>query len=139
MNRCAVHCETLAQGDIDSPAQCLLAFVVAGMGYIQTLYYNACPRRHKGDRMDSEYLCVRLSKDDAQVIQRLHQQTGLSKSEIVKRALRSLAHGNTADPEGGLFELAATRFGRYGNIRRQSNNIKNVVNARLDAKRHRRY
>jgi Ribbon-helix-helix protein, copG family len=38
--------------------------------------------------MDSEYLSVRLSKDDAQVIQRLHQQTGLSKSEIVKRALR---------------------------------------------------
>ena len=41
--------------------------------------------------MDSEYLSVRLSKDDAQVIQRLRQQTGLSKSEIVKRALRSLA------------------------------------------------
>ena len=88
--------------------------------------------------MDSEYLSVRLSKDDAQVIKRLHQQTGLSKSEIVKRALRSLAQDSSAPAEGGLFELGAMRFGRYGTVRRQSDDIKNVVKARLDAKRHRR-
>ena len=88
--------------------------------------------------MDSEYLSVRLSKDDAQVIQRLRQQTGLSKSEIVKRALRSLAQDSSAPAAGGLFELGAERFGRYGNARRQSVNIKSVVKARLDAKRHRR-
>jgi Ribbon-helix-helix protein, copG family len=88
--------------------------------------------------MDSEYLSVRLSKDDAQVIQRLHQQTGLSKSEIVKRALRSLAQDSSATTEGGLFELGATRFGRYGNVRHQSDDIKNIVKVRLDAKRHRR-
>ena len=88
--------------------------------------------------MDSEYLSVRLSKDDAQVVQRLHQQTGLSKSEIVKRALRSLAQDSSTSVEGGLFELGATRFGRYGNVRCQSDDIKNVVKARLDAKRHRR-
>ena len=87
--------------------------------------------------MDSEYLSVRLSKDDAQVIQRLHQQTGLSKSEIVKRALRSLAQDNSTSPEGGLFELGANRFGRFGNVQRQSENIKDVVKARLNAKRHR--
>lgn len=55
--------------------------------------------------MDSEFLSVRLSKDDAQVIQRLHQQTGLSKSEIVNRALRSLARADATATEGGLFEL----------------------------------
>ena len=88
--------------------------------------------------MESEFLSVRLSKDDAQVIQRLHQQTGLSKSEIVKRALRSLAQESTTTTEGGLFELGATRFGRYGNARRQSDDIKRVVKARVDAKRHRR-
>lgn len=87
--------------------------------------------------MDSEYLSVRLSKDDAQVIQRLHQQTGLSKSEIVKRALRSLAQDNSTSPASGLFELGANRFGRFGNVQRQSENIKDVVKARLNAKRHR--
>lgn len=87
--------------------------------------------------MDSEFLSVRLSKDDAQVIQRLHQQTGLSKSEIVKRALRSLVQADATATEGGLFELGATRFGRYGSARRQSDDIKNVVRARVDAKRHR--
>ena len=88
--------------------------------------------------MDSEYLSVRLSKDDAQVIERLHQQTGLSKSEIVKRALRSLAQHSSTSDAGGLFDLGAARFGRYGNVRGQSDDIKNVVKARLDAKRHRR-
>lgn len=87
--------------------------------------------------MISEYLSVRLSKDHAQVVQRLHQQTGLSKSEIVKRALRSPAQDSSTSVEGGLFELAAARFGRYGNVRRQSDDIENVVKARLDAKRHR--
>jgi hypothetical protein len=88
--------------------------------------------------MDSEFLSVRLSKEDAQVIQRLHEQTGLTKSEIVKRALRSLARDASSPVEGGLFELGAARFGRYGNVRRQSVDIKNVVKARLGAKRHRR-
>jgi Ribbon-helix-helix protein, copG family len=102
------------------------------------LCYNSMSSYYNSDIMDSEYLSVRLSKDDAQVIQRLHQQTGLSKSEIVKRALRSLAQENVSANEGGLFELGATRFGRYGNARRQSADIKNVVKARIDAKRHRR-
>jgi Ribbon-helix-helix protein, copG family len=91
-----------------------------------------------GRKIDSEHLSFRLSKDDAQVIQRLHQQTGLSKSEIVKRALRSLSRDSSTSSKGGLFELGATRFGRYGNVRRQSEDIKNLVKARLDAKRHRR-
>jgi Arc/MetJ-type ribon-helix-helix transcriptional regulator len=88
--------------------------------------------------MDSEYLSVRLSKDDAQVIQRLHQQTGLSKSEIVKRALRALAQGDMDTAAGGLYQLGAARFGQHGNARRQSADIKKVVKARLSAKRHRR-
>lgn len=86
--------------------------------------------------MDSEFLSIRLSKDDARVILRLRATTGLSKSEIVKRALRSLASDGTAPAEGtGLFELGATRFGRYGNVRRQSSDIKRIARTRAIAKR----
>lgn len=86
--------------------------------------------------MDSEFLTIRLSKDDARVIHRLRAATGLSKTEIVKRALRSLASDETAPVEGaGLFELGATRFGRYGSVRRQSSHIKRIARARAIAKR----
>ncbi|MGA8053870.1 MAG: ribbon-helix-helix domain-containing protein [Burkholderiales bacterium] len=86
--------------------------------------------------MDSEFLSIRLSKDDARVILRLRATTGLSKSEIVKRALRSLASDGTAPAGGtGLFELGATRFGRYGNVRRQSSDIKRIARTRAIAKR----
>lgn len=86
--------------------------------------------------VDSEFLSIRLSKDDARVILRLRATTGLSKSEIVKRALRSLASDGTAPAGGtGLFELGATRFGRYGNVRRQSSDIKRIARTRAIAKR----
>lgn len=86
--------------------------------------------------MDSQFLTIRLSKDDAHVIHRLRATTGLSKTEIVKRALRSLASDATAPAEGtGLFELGATRFGRYGNVRRQSSDLKRIARSRAVAKR----
>lgn len=89
--------------------------------------------------MDSEFLTIRLSKEDARVVHRLRATTGLSKTEIVKRALRSLASGATAPAGGeGLFELGASRFGRYGDVRRQSSNIKRIARSRADAKRTRR-
>ena len=89
--------------------------------------------------MDSEFLTIRLSKEDARVVHRLRAATGLSKTEIVKRALRSLASGASAPAEGtGLFELGAARFGRYGNLRRQSSEIKRIVRSRAIAKRTRR-
>lgn len=86
--------------------------------------------------MDSEFLTIRLSKDDARVIHRLRATTGLSKSEIVKRALRALASDETAPVEGaGLFELGAARFGRHGSVRRQSSRIKRIARGRALAKR----
>jgi hypothetical protein len=85
--------------------------------------------------MDSEFLTVRLSKDDARVIQRLRDETGLSKTDIVKRALRSLASKGGATAEGGLFALGVGRFGRYGDARRQSANIKRIAKSRARAKR----
>ena len=86
--------------------------------------------------MDAEFLTVRLSKDEAQVIQRLRRKTGLSKSAIVKRALHSLAKESEGDGDaGGLFALGVTRFGRYGNAARQSADIKRVVKSRVRAKR----
>ena len=89
--------------------------------------------------MNNEFLTIRLSKDDARVIHRLRATTGLSKTEIVKRALRSLASDASAPAEGaGLFELGATRFGRYGNRWRQSSDIKRIARSRAIVKRTRR-
>jgi predicted transcriptional regulator len=88
--------------------------------------------------MDTEFLTVRLSGDDARVIQRLREKTGLSKSDIVKRALRSLAQEDGDKVEGGLFALGAARFGRHGNANRQSSNIKQIAKTRARAKRTRR-
>jgi uncharacterized protein YgbK (DUF1537 family) len=85
--------------------------------------------------MDSEFLTVRLSKDDASVIERLRQKTGLSKTDIVKRALRSLALEGGETAGGGLFELGAARFGRHGSARRQSSDIKRIAKSRVRAKR----
>ena len=89
--------------------------------------------------MDSEFLTIRLSKEDARIVHRMRATTGLSKKKIVKRALRCLASGAIAPAEGGgLFELGAARFGRYGNVRRQSSDIKRIARSRAIAKRTRR-
>jgi predicted transcriptional regulator len=86
--------------------------------------------------VDTEFLTIRLSKDDARVMQRLREAMGLTKTEIVKRALRSLAGDRTdSTAGGGLYELGAARFGRHGDARRQSSAIKRVARARAFAKR----
>lgn len=85
--------------------------------------------------MDNEFLTVRLSEDDARVIKRLRQETGLSKTDIVRRALRALAKEDTGTMEVGLFELGAARFGRHGSVRRQSADIKRIAKTRVLAKR----
>lgn len=84
--------------------------------------------------MDEEFLTVRLSKDDARIIQRLRDRTGLSEREIIKRALRSLAL-TYGDNEVGLFALGEGRFGRYGIARKQSANIKQIARTRARVKR----
>lgn len=85
--------------------------------------------------MATQFLTIRLTEDESLLISRLHSKTGLTKSEIVKRALRGLAESGAAAAEGGLFELGAARFGRHGDVTRQAAGIKQLVRARVSAKR----
>jgi hypothetical protein len=69
------------------------------------------------------------------LVERLHAQTGLSKSNLVKRALGLLAGEVAATaPEGGLFALGQSSFGRHGQAERQSSEVKRVVRERLKGK-----
>jgi hypothetical protein len=52
-------------------------------------------------------------------------RTNLNKSEIVKLAERKLA--SETQPETSLFDMGASKFGRYGDARRQSTQIKSVL------------
>lgn len=65
---------------------------------------------------------------------RLHAQTGLSKSDIVKRALRQLVSADEAPQTGSLFALGQASFGKRGDATRQSADVKRVVRERLLAK-----
>ena len=86
--------------------------------------------------MDAEFLTVRLSKEDARVIRRLRDATGMTKSEIVKKALHSLAGGSAPSaPGSGLYELGVDRFGRHGDVRRQSSDVKRIDRRRAVAGR----
>lgn len=87
--------------------------------------------------MRAQFLTVRLTESEARLVARLHEETGLSKSALVKRALESLSEKHAAPAAGGLYELGAERFGRHGDVARQSAQIKRVVRERLDAKRSR--
>jgi hypothetical protein len=79
-----------------------------------------------------QFLSLRLNANDAAVLSDLHGRMGLTKTEIVKLALRKLA-SDTAH-ELGLFEIGEARFGRYGDGTRQSRQIKSVVRERIQAK-----
>ena len=85
--------------------------------------------------MTAQFLTVRLNLEEASLMTRLHAQTGLTKSEIVKQALRGMERRAGASGEGSLYELAAKYIGRHGNAARQSADVKRVVRAQLDAKR----
>ena len=84
--------------------------------------------------MTAQFLTLRLTEDDASLMAQLHAQTGLSKSEIVKRALRKLAGAEEEGSDVSLFALGAAHFGRQGDAKRQSANIKAVVRERLRVK-----
>ena len=85
--------------------------------------------------MTTSHLTLRLNADDAVLIERLRAQTGLSKSNIVKQALRALADGQAAREAPDLFALGADKFGRHGDRSRQSASIKSVARKRARAKR----
>ena len=84
--------------------------------------------------MNGQYLTIRLTESEAELIARLGAATGLTKTEIVKRALRLWIEDAQGTSEG-LFDLGAPRFGRHGDDGRQAADNKAVVRGRLDAKR----
>ena len=86
--------------------------------------------------MTASYLTLRLSSDDALLIERLRERTGLSKSDIVKQALWALAsdEGSVAPQAQGLYALGQGRFGQHSDGSRRSADLKSVVRARLKAK-----
>lgn len=74
--------------------------------------------------MAVHFLHVRLNDAEAQMIDRLQRQTSLTKSELVKRGLFTLARDMAALQSSGMFELGKARFGRYGCSTRQAAIIK---------------
>lgn len=84
--------------------------------------------------MTGQFLTLRLNETEAELLSRLGASTGLTKTEIVKQALRGLAKSLPTEQES-LFDLGAARFGRHDDESRQAADIKRVVRARLDAKR----
>ena len=85
--------------------------------------------------MSTQFLTIRLTDAEAQLVARLNKQTGLTKSALVKQALKNLSATHDASGGGGLYALGAEGFGRHGDVTRQSARIKQVVRDRLDAKR----
>jgi hypothetical protein len=82
-----------------------------------------------------QFLSLRLGQQDAALMQLLHEKTGLSKTEIVKQALRQWASSAQASSEISLYDLGKPVFGKHGDAKRQSSSIKSVVRERLAAKR----
>ena len=85
--------------------------------------------------MTTQFLTVRLTEAESRLVERLHAQTGLSKSALVKQALNCLSASHEASADGGLFALGAAHFGLHGDANRQSAQLKRVVRERLNAKR----
>lgn len=85
--------------------------------------------------LPDHFLSLRLGAGDSALMQQLHQRTGLSKTEIVKQALRHWARSAPAVEQTSLYDLGAGVFGKHGDASRQSANIKTVVRERLAAKR----
>lgn len=87
--------------------------------------------------MTVSHLTLRLGDDDALLIERLRQSMSMSKSDLVKLALRALAskQESMAPAAQGLYALGESSFGRHGDASRQSAKLKSVVRARLKAKR----
>ena len=84
---------------------------------------------------NEQFLSLRLGAQDSEVLRQLRARSGLSKTDIVKRALRLLAKSTQSQAGIDLYALGESSFGRYGDVTRQSGNIKSVVRERLAAKR----
>jgi hypothetical protein len=84
---------------------------------------------------DDQFLSLRLGASDSALMQQLHERMGLSKTDIVKHALRQLASSTEAQTDVSLYDLGKSIFGKHGDASRQSADIKSVVRERLAAKR----
>ena len=79
-------------------------------------------------------LNIRLPAQGRALFAKLQERTGLSKSEVVRKALQVFA-GQALTEETSLYSLGADTFGRCGDATRQAADIKHIVKARLAAKR----
>jgi hypothetical protein len=84
---------------------------------------------------NDQFLSLRLGASDSALMQQLHERMGLSKTDIVKHALRQLASSTEAQSDVSLYDLGKPVFGKHGDASRQSADIKSVVRERLAAKR----
>jgi hypothetical protein len=84
---------------------------------------------------NDQFLSLRLGASDSALMQQLHERMGLSKTDIVKHALRQLATSAEAQGSVSLYDLGKPIFGKHGDASRQSADIKSVVRERLAAKR----
>jgi Arc/MetJ-type ribon-helix-helix transcriptional regulator len=87
------------------------------------------------DTTSPHYLSLRLTPDDARLMEQLRAKMGISKSEVVKQAVRLMASQVADEPESNAFTLGSGLFGRYGDANRQSSDIKQLVKQRLAEKR----
>ena len=83
----------------------------------------------------AQILSLRLSQDDARLVTQLHAKLGLSKSDVVKRALRIMAFQLSSTPDTDAFSTGIGLFGRYGDVHRQSADIKQMVRQRIVSQR----
>lgn len=90
---------------------------------------------YTGSIMSAQFLTIRLTEAESRLVTRLNKQTGLTKSALVKQALKAMSATHDTAAGGGLFELGAARFGLHGDATRQSAQIKRAVRDRLNAKR----
>ncbi len=84
--------------------------------------------------MSAHFLTIRLNESEAELLARLGVAMGMTRTELVKRALRSPASESPGAGQG-FFDLGAPRFGRHGAGDRQAAEIKRLVRIWLDAKR----
>jgi hypothetical protein len=86
--------------------------------------------------MNAQFLTLRLTEDDVDIVTRLRAQTGLSKSDLVKRALREMVSANdTPTTSVSLYDLKMAQTTEIlGDSTRQSAHIKQIVRERLQAK-----
>ncbi len=84
---------------------------------------------------NDQFLSLRLGASDSALMQQLHERMGLSKTDIVKHALRQLAISTEAQADVSLYDLGKPIFGKHGDASRQSADIKSVVRERLAAMR----